>query len=323
MSMAPTELSLEHDRELGARIEERWNEIFARGEVAYDPADARVFRFRQFLYHYIPGRSSRPGANVALSPLGLKRPHTPGPFDDIPALEAREVLHPRRESRDYFLIANKFPVKRLHLLLVRDPREDAATLPQRLFGPAEIEDALRLARGLGPEYRSFFNSNSGADGSSSGSTVNHWHFQILPHGGGAFEQLFLEHRGPAPLGPEAGRLPAWEIPHVLHHGTDLPALATAIWPAVERVTELGCAYNLEIAVGGPDGHTAVALFARAPLPPTTIPGFGEFSNRYGGWELSGDVVIYDEDVFDWICEHPEEADALAWRRLRDGTRDLF
>ena len=49
----------------------------------------------------------------------------------------------------------------------------------------------------------------------------------------------------------------------------------------------------------------------------------ELSPRFGGWELSGDVVIYDEEVFEWVCAHPGEADRIAWERLRDGTRDIW
>ncbi len=325
MSPAPfssRNLSPHYDDTLEGELYQAWDRIYETGEIAYDPQEAFSFQFRAFKYHYIPGRGTRPGAKVKLSPIGLKRPYEPCPFDDVKVLEIREVLRLTRENRTYHLIANKFPVKKLHLLLVRNPSEDPSTLPQLIFGPEEIEDALLLARMLGQNFRFFFNSNSGKDGSSSGSTVNHWHFQILPHDGGAFEKFFHTWNGSTPKLETQSQLPDWDIPHFFYHGSDLKQLATSIWPHVEKATEADCAYNLEIAVGPDQEHTTVALFPRAPLPPITIPGFGEFSNRYGGWELSGDVVIYDQDVFDWVQENPEEADALAWRRLRDGTREL-
>lgn len=310
--------------ELWPQIESGWRAVRDAGRIAYDPAAARVVEHDGLSFYYIPGRGNRPGAAALFSGGGLLKPHGPPcPFDDAAALRSRQVAAFRREERSYRLIANRFPVTALHLLMVRDPDAPEDTLAQCLFGPEEIEDALRLARMIGFPLRMYFNSNAGADGSNSGSTVNHWHFQLFPHHGGPMK-AWLD-RSPEVgegTGMERGRLPHWQIPHRLYRSADLASLSESVWDDVERCHRRDCAYNVEIAAGRAHDVTA-AVFPRAPLDPIELDGIGAISARFGGWELSGDVVIYDPAVFDWVRDHPDEAAALARDRLARGTRSVW
>ena len=51
-------------------------------------------------------------------------------------------------------------------------------------------------------------------------------------------------------------------------------------------------------------------------------------------EMTGDYVdlgkiavgtprLYDESLLEWVTAHPEQAVDIAWRRLREGTRDFW
>src|SRR6266511_1262811 len=166
------------DRRLPSLLEEGWARGRARGALSYDPEGIEVLEIPPLSFYFLPGREARPrSAPGADEPHRLARPHRPCPFDEPAFLEEREVVRARHRSRVYHLALNKYPVLRLHYLAIRPASEPPPLLPQRLTGPEEIEDLLRLADHLGPPYRLFFNSNRGADGSSSGSSVNHWHFR--------------------------------------------------------------------------------------------------------------------------------------------------
>lgn len=305
-----------------------WDRILAQGGIAYDPVHALCFEEEGWRFHHVPGRSRRPVADgLTAEAYGVARAHTPCPFEGPELLKVREILRFQRQGRTYHLIANKFPVKRLHFLGVRSSAAPQDLLPQCLFGAQEIEDLLLLCRGLGPPLHFFFNSNSGSDGSCSGSTVNHWHVQIFPHQQGAMNLFFDEldrHPGRFPRKTQLfkGRMPGWEYPHRLYRSSRPELVAEPLWADARRAVSLDIAFNVEMAAEEGEAVTA-AFFARAPVPPIRIEGAGELSNRFGGWELTGEVVVYDRPVYDWLAERPKEAVKIARERLRAGTRDIW
>jgi hypothetical protein len=323
--MATRVIDGKRDAALFSLLDAAWEQIFARGGIEYDPSTSGVGiigPFRPFRFLYVPGRSRRPGAQGA--PLGgVARAHLPCPFDDAAAIERREALRLSRAGRIYHLIANRFPVKRLHFLAVRDAGAPPASLGQCIAGTDEIEDMLGLARMLGPPMRLYFNSNSGADGSDSGSSVNHWHFQLFPDA-----EDVLEDAEPAPIDAGGGapsramRLEAWPAAHRIYRDHDLAALAAALWDDVRRAVALDIAYTLVFKSESGASVTA-AVFPRAPIAPPAIAGVGALPNRFGGFELVGAVMLYEPALAHWAGAHPREAQALARERLRGATRDIW
>lgn len=228
-----------------------------------------------------------------------------------------------REERKYHLTWNRYPVTPLHFLVVRERSAAPETLPQCIHGARELEDMLLVLGMLGPPYRAYFNSNSGTDGSRSGSSVNHWHFQLFP-----FPREFdspLLREGPDELdrtvGLKVGRYPEWPARHLFVDGAleDIPSAALCLWERLRRIHELDAAYNIEVATMGPRKFRAF-LFPRRPVPPLAVPGIGELDWTPGGWELSGDIVVAKEELFDWVRRHPSQALRLTRERLRQSTR---
>ncbi len=320
----PKELLGHRDPALLQELEEGWKRVLQAGGIEYDPIHAERLRCGNLRFHFIPGRESRPNAGGSAAVHALRAPHVPCPFDLPETIAEREVIRFHRDDRTYHLIANRFPVAPMHFLLVRESGAPAETLPQCLLGPEEIEDALRLSRSLGPSIRFYFNSNASRDGSSSGSTVNHWHFQLFPLDTGAVVNLLRQPRRAVELDAvERGPLPGWDVPNRYHRGDDLGAVARSLWEDVERAIELGAAYNVEIVAADRDETVIAILYARAPLDVVEIPGIGTIPCRFGGWEVQGDVVIDDEAVFTWARENPKEAGELAWKRLAASVRDIW
>ncbi len=305
------------DRSLPPLLEEGWSAGLAGGAISYDPDEVEPLVLPPFTFHHLPGRESRPRSAIRGPIDGLRRPHSPCPFDVPEFLEKREVLRARGAGRLYHVALNKYPVRRLHYLAIRPAGDPPATLPQRLIGAGEIEDMLRLAASLGHPWRLFFNSNRGADGSRSGSSVNHWHFQVFPD-----ESIILA-RAPriegASGGVEIGRIPDWPARHRLYRSRDGAALAEAVWGDVARIDALDRAYNLEVAPRA-EGDLVAALFPRAPTADLELPGAGTLSGDFGGFELSGSVVVPSRPIFEWVQSHPEESAALVRERMRAGTR---
>ena len=305
------------DRALSPLLVEGWNRGLKQGTIAYDPEEIEPLAVPPFHFHLLPGRESRPRSPVTGgAPVGLRRPHLPCPFDAPGFLDEREVLRARREDRRYHLVLNKYPVRRIHYLAVRPGGDPPPTLTQCLLGAGEIEDMLRLGARLGHPWRLFFNSNSGADGSRSGSSVNHWHFQIF-----LGDQSVLAR--PARIdgaagGVEIGRIPDWPAHHRLYRARDGAALAAALWRDVAEINRLDIAYNLEISPRE-DGRLACALFPRAPTRELELPGGGSLSADFGGFELTGGVVVPDRRLFEWVRTRPEESAALIRERIRTGT----
>jgi hypothetical protein len=305
------------DARVAAALDAGWARVAERGGIDYEPSAVEELRCPPFRFLHLPGRLRRPGASVA-PPRGLLRPHAPCPFDGPAVYALREVLRFRRAERTYHLIANRFPVRPLHFLAVRSADAPADLLPQCLLGPEEIEDALLIARAVGPPYRFFFNSNTGADGSDSGSSVNHWHFQLFPDRGDLLEG------SPAGALETAGSIPGWDVPHRLHASADAGALARRVWADVERVIALDVAFTV-IVRPCDDDRLAAAFVARAPVEPIAPPGVegaGALPARFGGFELTGSVVVHERPLFEWARKHPRQAAALARERLRRGTRGV-
>src|SRR5262245_27528768 len=203
------------DRPLPPMLEAGWARGRARGALAYDPETIEVLEIPPLSFYFLPGREARPRSlPPADEPYRLSRPHRRCPFDGPEFLEEREILRVRHGERLYHLALNKYPVMRLHLLVIRPASEPPPLLPQRLTGPEEIEDLLYLALHLGPPFRLFFNSNRGADGSSSGSSVNHWHFQIFP----CFSEVVNRTPRIASRSGEVeyGKIPDWPAHHRLY-----------------------------------------------------------------------------------------------------------
>jgi len=307
------------DPRLRSALEAGWKSGLDRGVLAYDPLEVEVFEVPPLRFYCLPGRETRP--RIA-PPLGeshsLRRPHTACPFDGGEFIKRREVLRARRGNRLYHLTINKFPVMPLHFLAVRPADDPAESLPQRLQGPGEIEDMMLLAERLGPPYHFFFNSNQGADGSRSGSSVNHWHFQIFP------DERLVTRRPPEILGREGGvetgRIADWPACHRLRISKDAQALAEEVWKDVQRVDAADRAYNLQLTPWK-EGDLLAVLFPRAPVGDEILPGGLTVSGDFGGFELTGGVALSSREVFGWVKAHPGEAKALIFERMARSTRE--
>ncbi len=307
------------DPRLRLALEAGWESGLDRGVLAYDPFEVEVFEVPPLRFYCLPGRETRP--RIAPPPgegHSLRRTHIACPFDGDGFLELREVLSVSRRGRRYHLTINKFPVMPFHFLTVRPADDPAETLPQRLQGPEEIKDMLRLAAQLGPPYHLFFNSNQGADGSRSGSSVNHWHFQIFP------DERLVTKRPPEILGldggVETGRIPDWPARHRLWIAKDGAALAEEIWKDVRPLDAEDRAYNLQITPR-PEEDLLAILFPRAPIEDVALPGGLALSGDFGGFELTGGVALSSRDVFAWVKAHPAEAKALIFERMARSTRE--
>ncbi len=310
--MDAREIDGRHDSVISETLRDGWDRVLSRGGFGYDPAPPDEIRVGRIRFVFLPNRLRRPGAGGgAPGEHGVVKPHTACPFDDPRVLDLREVARFRRQGRVYHLITNKFPVKPLHFLAVRSLDAPAQRLPQCLLDADEIEDMALLARSLGPPYRFFFNSNAGIDFSHSGSSVNHWHFQLFPDAGDVLETVCVGDR----------TIDDWPGAHTLRVSSDAADIATSMWEIARRANELNVAYTLAVR-SSDEGLLAAAFFARAPLDPLPVPGGGELSNRFGGFEVTGAVVVYDPAVFEWVRAHPEDALELARARLRAGTRPL-
>ena len=300
-------------------LEENWTLDIRAGVVVYDCSDIEVASAGPYRFHLIPGRSVRPGTwNAdAAPPEGLFVPHGPCPFDGDDLVRHREVLSVERERRLYHLICNRFPVTAPHYLGVRPWNGlDEDDLPQHFHGAEEIADLLVFALAFEPEDHMsvFFNSNLGGDGSSGGSSINHWHFQFFPH------RLDREH----PLRASAieqSTIADWPASCFAVDATreNLEAAADEIWDHIVGVHARNGAYNVEILRLDAERVRAI-IFPRCPAEPTRIPNVGELMTNFGGWELSGDFVIPTRELFEWLRDHPEEAIAISEKRLRETTR---
>jgi hypothetical protein len=295
--------------------------------VAYDPAAAEKIDAPPYRYHYLPERATRPGArkDPRPPPEGIHRPHAPCPFDGEDFVREREVFLAHRSGREYHLVCNRYPVTPHHHLAVRTAAAPPSTLPQRIHAPGEIEDLLLFLVMLGKPYRFYFNSNRGADGSQSGSSVNHWHYQLFPYSPGAPSPLLampparLRDEGPLTI----GRIAGWPATHLfLDGGTDgIEAAARLIWRWLQPIHDRNAAYNVQaIALAG--GRFRAFLFPRRPAPDAAVPGAGTLSADFGGWECTGDIVIPSREILEWVRARPEEARRLTEKRLRETTREV-
>lgn len=308
-------------------LEGGWQQALGSELVLYDPsaADVETFAAPPFRYHYLPRRAARPGIhrNPAAPPEGIYLGHSPCPFDDRDFVSQREVVRLVRHERTYHLVCNRFPVTPFHFLPVRAVEEPEETLGQHLHEAHELEDMLLLLAMVGAPYRAYFNSNRGADGSQSGSSINHFHFQIF-----VFEpQPDSPLMGPAhgshsiEKGSKIGTIPDWPAHHIFVDGAvdDFSTLASLLWERVRALNALNIAYNVE-AVVSPDSRFRVFLFPRHPAPPVQVEDAGTLSPNFGGWELGGDIVVPTQEILEWVQTHPEEARRVTERRLREGTR---
>jgi hypothetical protein len=305
-------------RDVAALLEDGWAGGLRRGAIAYDPAEVETFSAPPFDFLLLPGRETRPRPPAHEVQGGLRRPHAACPFDEREFLDEREVVRAVRLGRAYHVALNKFPVLPLHYLAIRPINCPPETLPQRLCDEREIEDMILLAGVLGPPYRFFFNSNRGGDGSTSGSSVNHWHFQIFPTDHGII--LRPPRIQAVEQGVEVGEIPDWPARHRLYRSRDTAALARAIWRDLASIDARDAAYNLEIGPGADALFTAL-LFPRAPVGGQAIPGIGTLSGDFGGFELSGNVVVSVRKLFDWVRAHPARAVGMVTARMRAGTAD--
>jgi len=319
-------LELGRASDLGRTLDAAWRHGLKSGLVAYDPAGGEVAIVEQppYRYHYLPSRATRPGAHKrdAPPPEGLRLPHVACPFDDPSFVGEREVVRLERSGRVYHLVANRYPVTPFHFLPVRSADAPPGELTQHVHAPHEIEDLLLILAMTGPPYHVYFNSNRGRDDSQSGSSVNHWHGQLFPLKGDA-GGLF---RASARLlrfeeGLEVGRIDPWPAHHVLVDGRpdEFTAIAEVIWREVSALNEVNSAYNLEAAFTHGDRIRAF-LFPRRPAPAATVPGAGPLSSNFGGWELTGDIVIPTREILEWIAGNPRAAHELTTRRLQETTR---
>jgi hypothetical protein len=313
-------------------LEAGWRKGLSSRLIHYDPGAAEVLSLARFRYHYLPGRQSRPGSWCPPGPEDtLSRPHAPCPFDGAEFVARRELARLERAGRAYHLVANRYPVTPLHFLAVRSAAAPPELLPQRLHGPEEVEDLLLTIAAIGPPYRAYFNSNRGANGSQSGSSVNHWHFQLFPHprGRSSFDEEEIVARREAGEEPppvaSVFEAPSWPARHaILEAGgaERFAALTAALWMRLEAIHSLDAAYNLEVSLL-PDGRLRAILFLRSPPPrDIAVPGLGSLSPNFGGWELTGDIVIPDGAMLRWIEAHPQAAEELTADRLREATRAL-
>ena len=303
-----------------------WERDLDTGLVAYGLEDVRTLRRGPYRFHYLPGRSARPGSQNVVDgpPEGIFVPHGPCPFDEDDVAEEREIVRVCRDGREHRLICNRFPVITPHFLGVR-PVEGAIDelLRQHLHGPEELEDLLLLVVMLGPSMRVFFNSNRGADGSSAGSSINHWHFQLFP---------FDEETPPALRdgelrvdskrgGVSCGCLGGWPARHVAVDAPreSIPEAAALLWDRLLSVHARSAAYNIELMLRD-DNVLRAVLYARSPAKPARIADVGELHTGFGGWELSGDFIVPTRRLFDWMEARPEEAEKISTLRLRETTR---
>jgi len=304
-------------RRLSRFLIEGWTWGIQTGAIEYDPDDVETLTIPPIRFYLLPGREARPRtlSDQDLS-IGLGRPHGSCPFDTQDFLDEREILRVAREGRAYHITLNRFPVLRHHFLAVRPVTDSPDTLPQRLIGAAEIEDMLYLAEELAHPYRLFFNSNQGADGSRSGSSVNHWHFQIFP------SQWTAAARSPGiqkVAGEvEIGQIPDWPARHRLYRSRNKGPLSAAIWSDVERINQRNIAYNLEISPRE-NGDLLSLLFPRAPLEDIRLPTGSVLTGDFGGFELTGSVVVPAREIFEWIRAHPREALDRILERMHRGT----
>ncbi len=298
------------------------------GIVVYDPgaADVDVASLPPYRYHYLPSRASRPGARKDPVPPveGIRLPHAPCPFDAEDFVRKREVARVERDGRAYHVACNRYPVTPCHFLPVRTAASPQLRLPQHLHGPEEIEDLLLLLAMAGAPYHVYFNSNRGADGSQSGSSVNHWHGQLFPLPGGVPSPLLSGKAKCLRVEEEliVGRINDWPARHVLVDGTPagFEPMAGVLWRKARALNALNVAYNLE-AFFLPDGRVRSFLFPRHPAPDVEVPGAGSLNANFGGWELTGDIVIPTKEIMAWIRQNPAEAERLTTRRLEETTRE--
>ncbi|MGQ9589332.1 MAG: hypothetical protein ACUVYA_03445 [Planctomycetota bacterium] len=306
---------------LRAALPAAWREAVERGLVLYDPSRTERFESGPFRFHLFPERASRPGATRPTAG-GLRSPHEPCPFDGEDFALEREFARLERGGRAYHLAANRYPIAPRHFIGVRSASSPG--LSQCVQSAEEVEDMLLAAEALGAEYRVHFNSNPGRDGSQSGSSVNHWHFQAFAYPsefspGISGAEIAL---GPSEDGVRAGPVRAGPArafaleaePNAFRRAAEV------LWERIARLTASEAAYNLEVR-RLPHGFRAL-LFARRPAPDLEIPGAGILSANFGGWELSGDIVIPTRPVFAWLRAHPEEAAELLRRRLAESTREV-
>ncbi|MBI4603025.1 MAG: hypothetical protein HY721_13790 [Planctomycetes bacterium] len=322
-------LSRGRSADLVAALAEGWRSGLETGIVVYDPAGpgVEVVDAPPYRYHHVPARATRPGARKPWPPPpeGLRLPHAPCPFDDPAFVRQREVARVEREGRTYHIVCNRYPVTPLHFLPVRSADAPPSVLPQHLHGPEEIEDMLLLLDMAGAPYRVYFNSNRGADGSQSGSSVNHWHAQLFPLPPGPASPVFearprvLRREGPV----EVGAVDGWPARHVVVEAASerIQEVSRALWEEVRKVNDRNAAYNLEAALL-PGGRVRAALFPRRHAPDREVPGAGVLSTNFGGWEMSGDIVIPTREILEWIRSHPDEARRLTTRRLEETTRGV-
>lgn len=318
------ELSARRLAALARALDAAWSRGLRHGIVAYDPAATPPVSLPPYRFHYLPGRATRPGAGRAAPPPleGLRLPHEPCPFDGPDFVSLRGIASFGRGGRTYHLTCNRYPVTARHFLLVRDGKAAAGALPQYIQGPEELEDLLLFLAMVGPPYRVYFNSNRGADGSQSGSSVNHWHFQTFPLQGHRLPPLQrLEHETVDERdGVSVRRAAAWPARHVVLEASKgrLEALAHQLWSRFRRLNALNVAYNLEV-VEVEDAGLRAYLFPRRPAPDLEIPGAGSWSANFGGWELSGDIVVPTSGILEWLRAHGRDAVRLTDARLRDTT----
>ncbi|MEM7233956.1 MAG: hypothetical protein AAF517_17390 [Planctomycetota bacterium] len=299
--------------------------------VRYDPEDRLTYDGERFRCLFLPGRAQRPQISGAKprsnEVLGLRRSHGPCPFDGPEFVRDREVLRLIGDDARYHVVRNHFPVVPRHYLIVRPSDDPAELLPQCLHSAAEIRDVFRFLVALGPSYRLYFNSNAGGDGSHSGSSVNHWHWQFFeyPFVSTPFDRVGAENWPGACLALSAEIEPekspasgTSDTPADVSSATAESKLATAIWRALEIIHERDCAYNVEAYLVSPD-VLRVILFPRAPGSAIDVPGVGTFPPEFGGNQLRGDFVLTDRELFDWSCQNPDEVDRIMEARLRETT----
>ena len=316
-----------HRPGLVAFLDAMWTRDLEGGQVAYGLDDARVLAAGPFRFHFIPGRSARPGSwnSRWVPPAGVLVDHQPCPFDGPEIVEEREFARIERGGREYQLVSNRFPVTAPHFLGVKPFATDEGGLRQCLHGVEELVDLLLFGTMLGAGFRVFFNSNRGADGSHAGSSINHWHAQFFPYHPGCRSpvsegQLAVESEAGGGAA-RRGTLLGWDAKNITvdMSGGAEEAAASLLWESLEPVHSRRSAYNLEIQPLE-SGAARAVLYPRAPAANVTIPGVGVLETNFGGWELSGDFVIPSAEVFSWLRDHPDEARAIAERRLAETTR---
>jgi hypothetical protein len=127
----------------------------------------------------------------------------------------------------------------------------------------------------------------------------------------------------APRGLRSGFVEDWPAHHVfVEFARERTAEAAAfLWEKIARVHAIQAAYNIEAAFL-PSGHLRTFLFPRAPGPEITLEGSGTLSPNFGGWELTGDIVVPTREIFAWIQAHPDLAARMTHDRLRVTTRPV-